>query len=247
MRPSAAYYGALLASLPTAILALNGIVVPPTIQAESQFKATFLDSNSDKYRVFLAAAPAGVNGPTCYLTNSTSLSSPIDLTIPASVGPSADYYSIAISDLTTSQASTYSNTFNFTGGTGVPTEYEQHLDGAPFWNANDLPCSAYECARKCAMASYPADLTEGSAENTMKTCILKCPGVTPAADETEAAQASSSSSAQTVTATPSGASSSGSATGTSGGAAAATSSGAASKEQIGLAAFAGVAGVFMLS
>lgn len=133
--------------------------------------------------------------------NSTDLSSPVTLTIPASVGPSADYYSIAIADITTGQASTYSNTFNFTGGTGNYTEYESHLGGAPFWDANDLPCSSYDCARGCAQAGYPDDLTEDSAYQTMKSCFLKCNDVTPAPRLTApalAAVASPSSAGQAV-------------------------------------------------
>lgn len=126
-----------------------------------------------------------------YLANSTDLNSPLNVTIPASVGPSADYYSLAFSDLTANAGPQYSNMFNLTGGTGVPTEYEQHLDGAPFWNADDLPCSAYDCARQCAQASYPNDLSDPTAYNTMKSCILKCPGVAPDASATGAPHASS--------------------------------------------------------
>lgn len=177
MRSFTARYAALAASLIAAAKALDGIVVPDTVAANTEFQATFQNGNSDKYRVFLAAALTGVNGPTCYLINSTDLSSPLNLTVPASVGPSADYYSIAISDITSSQGATYSNVFNLTGGTGNYTEYEQHLGGAPFWDASDLPCSSYACARKCAQASYPDDLSDGSAYTTMKTCIMQCPGV----------------------------------------------------------------------
>lgn len=86
-----------------------------------------------------------------YLINSTTVSSPLNISVPAGVGPEADYYSIAIADLTTSQGSTYSNKFNLTGATGNYTEYENNLGGSPFWSANDLPCTAYSCARDCAM------------------------------------------------------------------------------------------------
>lgn len=115
------------------------------------------------------------------------------LTIPAGVGPTANYYSIAIADLSTNQASTFSNRFNLTGANGNYTQYEDSLGGSPFWSADDLPCSAYPCARKCAQASYPDDLTSNSAYNTMKKCILACNGVTNAESQTAPAHASTSS------------------------------------------------------
>lgn len=94
--------------------------------------------------------------------------------------------------------------FNLTGGTGVPSEYETHLGGAPFWDADDLPCSAYNCARQCAQASYPDDLTEQSAYNTMKTCILACPNVSADANATAAPHATSTVNIQGDVATISG-------------------------------------------
>lgn len=168
---------ALLAAFLATANALDGIVVPATIQAGSSFKATFKNGNSDKYRVYLAASLTGSNGPTCYLINSTSLSSPVELTIPPVAGPSADYYTIAVADLTSSQGPTYSNAFNLTHGNGTYTDYEKHLGGAPFWDADALPCGSYDCARVCAQASYPNDLTDANAYETMQNCILECPGV----------------------------------------------------------------------
>jgi len=117
------------------------------------------------------------------------------------VGPSAGYYSIGIADLSTSQGATYSNKFNLTGGTGNYTEYETHLGGAPFWDADALPCSSYECARQCAQAGYPNDLTDDSSYQTMRQCILQCPGVSPAASLTGPAHATASSSGPLVTQT----------------------------------------------
>ncbi|KAK4901013.1 hypothetical protein LTR27_002197 [Elasticomyces elasticus] len=191
--------GAVLAAVFAVAQALDGITVPSTVAADNEFQATFQNANSDSYRVYLAASLVGSNGPTCYLQNSTSLSSPVSLTIPASVGPSAGYYSIAIADLTTSGGPTYSNRFNLTGGTGNYTEYEKHLGGAPFWDADDLPCSSYECARQCAQAGYPTDLTDNGAYGTMRACILKCPGVSPAASVTGPAHGTASSSASMAT------------------------------------------------
>ncbi|KAK3626170.1 hypothetical protein LTR56_019958 [Elasticomyces elasticus] len=180
--------GAALTAIFAMARALDGITVPSTVAADNEFQATFQNANSDSYRVYLAAS-----------LNSTSLSSPVSLTIPASVGPSAGYYSIAIADLTMSGGPTYSNRFNLTGGTGNYTEYEKHLGGAPFWDADDLPCSSYECARQCAQAGYPTDLTDNGAYETMRACILKCPGVSPAASVTGPAHGTASSSASPAT------------------------------------------------
>lgn len=58
-------YAALVATLLATATALDGIVVPSEVSADQQFQATFSNGNSDQYRVFLAAALAGTNGPTC--------------------------------------------------------------------------------------------------------------------------------------------------------------------------------------
>ncbi|KAK0937987.1 hypothetical protein LTR29_010435 [Friedmanniomyces endolithicus] len=207
MRPSIARTTALAASLALTAHAIDGLTVPGTIAADTEFQATFQNGNSDSYRVYLAASLAGTNGPTCYLQNSTSLSSPLTLSIPASVGPPANYYSIAIADLTTSSspsAYSYSNHFALTASNGNYTPYEQHLGGAPFWDANALPCSSYACARQCAQAGFPGDLSDQSAYAVMRGCILGCAGVEPAADVTGPALASSSASASSAQGTGTG-------------------------------------------
>ncbi|KAK4502846.1 hypothetical protein PRZ48_006272 [Zasmidium cellare] len=190
------------AALTTAVSALDGIVAPSQVQAGQEIEVTFQDANDDQYRVYLAASLAGSNGPTCYLVNSTELTDSVNVTIPSGVGPSADYYSIGIADVTTGQKATFSNRFNLTNATGEYSDYEDALGGSPFWSADDLPCSAYACARDCAQASYPADLTDTDAYNKMKECILDCNGVTPATSQTAPAHASSTSSvakASTIT------------------------------------------------
>lgn len=235
------------ATLIVAVSALNGIVVPATISAGDEFEATFQNAGDDRYRVYVAAALSGSNGPTCmmpwqkeirdnyshplgYLINSTTLDSSVKLTVPADVGPSASYYSIAIADITTGQASTYSNRFNLTNATDEYSNYENKLGGSPFWDANSLPCSAYSCARDCADASYPEDLTETDAYDTMSKCNLGCEGVTADVNQTPAHSTASSFS------------SSSSATGTDS-AAVVTSNSAASRLTIAGAALAGVAGL----
>ncbi|KAI6864123.1 hypothetical protein KC343_g2873 [Hortaea werneckii] len=219
----AATITALSASLVIGANALNGIVAPDSVQAGYSFNVTFENADDSQYRVYLAARLSGSNGPTCYLQNSTTLSSPINISIPSDVGPSGDYYSIAISDLSTSQSATYSNMFNFTGGTGNYTAYENNLGGASFWSADDLPCSAYPCARDCAMASYPDDLTDQDAYDTMKECINDCSGVSPDESQTTPAQAPASSS--------------------TGSSASSTSSGAAAKPDVAILGAFGLAGV----
>lgn len=54
-----------LATFVASVHALNGIVAPANISADTKFEVTFENANSDQYRVYLAAALAGVNGPTC--------------------------------------------------------------------------------------------------------------------------------------------------------------------------------------
>ncbi|KAI7468889.1 hypothetical protein KC351_g13406 [Hortaea werneckii] len=211
------------ASLVVGTNALNGIVAPDSVQAGESFNVTFENADDSQYRVYLAARLSGSNGPTCYLQNSTTLSSPANISIPSDVGPSGNYYSIAISDLLTSQSATYSNMFNFTGGTGNYTAYENNLGGASFWSPNDLTCSAYPCARDCAMALYPDDLTDQDAYETMKECINDCSGVSPDESQTTPAQAPASSS--------------------TGSSASATSSGAAAKPEIAFSGALGFVGV----
>lgn len=147
-----------------------------------------------------------------WLTNSTTLAATSNLTIPADVGPSASYYSIGIGEVGGDQDDIdYSNRFTFSGGTGNYTKYETDLKGSPFWDADDLPCSAYACARECVDASYPDDLTDSTAYNTMKACVNKCPGVTQTSQTEPAVTTSASASTGTSTSTSSSSSSSSSA------------------------------------
>ncbi|QIW94723.1 hypothetical protein AMS68_000241 [Peltaster fructicola] len=160
--------------------ALDGIVTPSNVVADQEFDVSFVPGASDsqdQFRVYLSAAAVGQNGPLCYLQNLTTLTSPFKATIPAQAGPDGVDYSIGVADITTGQGATFGNKFNFTGGTGTPSDYETHLNGAPFWDADKLPCTSMHCARQCAQANYPGDLTDDTAYDNMKTCIEKCPGV----------------------------------------------------------------------
>lgn len=111
------------------------------------------------------------------------------------MGPEASYYSIGVSDVDSDSDAddiVYSNRFTFTGGTANYSQYETHLNGDPFWDADSLPCTAYACARKCADASYPDDLSDSTAYDTMKKCIQNCDGVTDTSQTAPAAATSAS-------------------------------------------------------
>jgi hypothetical protein len=159
----------------------------------------------------------------------------LNLTIPANFGPNGDFYSISTRSLASSDTAAsyiFSNAFNLTGASGNYSAYENKLNGAPLWDANSLPCDAYDCARNCAQTGFPKDMIAGSdASNTMRACIMKCPGV-----QAETKTSSVVSSSATGTSTASSKSGGAKATGTStsegaassaSGTAAATSSGAA--------------------
>ncbi|KAG9959448.1 hypothetical protein KCU61_g7394, partial [Aureobasidium melanogenum] len=217
--------------------AIDTITVPDLITADVPFTlaVTPKDDTPGNYRIYLDTTPPGyAGGQSCYLKNMTSTAiTAVNLTIPANFGPNGDFYSISTRDLSDSDTDAsyvFSNAFNLTGASGNYSEYENKLNGAPLWDANSLPCTAYDCARNCAQGSYPKDMIPGSdAFNTMRACIMKCPGV-------EAETKTSSATSSTATSTKSGSGSSASATGTStsndassasGSSAAATSSGAA--------------------
>ncbi|THY99537.1 hypothetical protein D6C95_04523 [Aureobasidium pullulans] len=217
--------------------AIDTITVPDVITADSPFTLTVTpkDDASGNYRIYLDTTPPGyAGGQSCYLKNSTSTDiTAVNLTIPADFGPNGDFYSISTRDLSDSDTDAsyvFSNAFNLTGATGNYSEYENKLNGAPLWDSNSLPCDSYNCARNCAQDSYPKDMVPGSdAFNTMRACIMKCPGV-----EQETKTSSSTSSTATASKTgsqssqtTSGSSMSSQASSTSGTAAAATSSGAA--------------------
>ncbi|GAB7362836.1 hypothetical protein MBLNU230_g3139t1 [Neophaeotheca triangularis] len=165
---------------------ITNIEIASNVSAGSATDVTFTGADTQEYRVYLAAAITGENGPTCYLENGTTLSSPLTIRIPPSVGPSADYYSIAIGPSSSSGTAdlSYSPQFQLTNTTGTPSDYERALDGAPFWSPESLPCESYNCARECAQAGFPDDLTDDDAYDDMRDCILECDGVRRADPET---------------------------------------------------------------
>ncbi|KZV93759.1 hypothetical protein EXIGLDRAFT_34996 [Exidia glandulosa HHB12029] len=100
--------------------------------------------------------------------------------IPTSVGPTGRFYSLSYrlydSPLTSfDDALGYSNGWNdFTLlGTGNWTQYELEGHGMWDWNEN-VPCSAYDCARRCAQQLDAHSLPYG--DPTMTACLKACPG-----------------------------------------------------------------------
>ncbi|KAK4960656.1 hypothetical protein LTR66_012962 [Elasticomyces elasticus] len=174
-----------------AVNAFETITVPGAIPADSKFTMTATAGSNDTsystYRVYLATTPPGYSGgPSCYLVNSTSISTTtLQLSIPANFGPNGDYYSIATREFPSADSSyfTFSKHFYLSGSSvGNWSAYENNLQGGIIWDADDMPCAAYNCARQCAMAGYPEDLRntalfQQSAYSTMTQCIMKCPGV----------------------------------------------------------------------
>jgi hypothetical protein len=161
----------------------------------------------------------------------------LNLTIPANFGPNGDFYSISTRSLASSDTAAsyiFSNAFNLTGASGNYSAYENKLNGAPLWDANSLPCDAYDCARNCAQSGFPKDMIAGSdASNTMRACIMKCPGVQAETKTTSTVASSSATNTASGTSKVGGAKATGTSTSNdaassaSGSAAAATSSGAA--------------------
>ncbi|KAI9664976.1 MAG: hypothetical protein M1821_006424 [Bathelium mastoideum] len=175
---SGAFYAGVTAFLAVTAQAVSNISVPNAITAGTSTTINFPNANSTSYKVYLAATvPGYAEGLSCYLINSTIIPySGITVNIPACVGPSApNYYSIAVQAPCADPI--YSAQFDFLGGNGTITDYERSLGGAPLWFAAQLPCTAYDCARRCAQQGYPADLSGDGAYANMTGCIKACPGV----------------------------------------------------------------------
>jgi hypothetical protein len=72
----------------------------------------------------------------------------------------------------------YSDTFNLTGATAQWSQYE--LDkNFPFIDAKVLPCSSFDCVRKCFL-SYPPHVNstfDNCVFFSTFDCVIPCPGV----------------------------------------------------------------------
>jgi hypothetical protein len=138
----------------------------------------------DSFRTYLAIAPPGWgSGPACYLVNSSAINTTnVTFQIPPSVGPDGSAYSIATMEFNQNPNAVgpsgyeYSNTFALTNGTGAWSKAE--LAGQILGDADNLPCSAYNCARNCTETFYPANVNNTDAAEKTYKCTAACPGVT---------------------------------------------------------------------
>lgn len=186
--------------LAAAVTAFDSISVPSSVTAGKSTTLTIkndigssdsFDGQFAYFRAYLTISPPGWGiNPVCYLANETAVDkTTLQITIPASVGPSADNYTISVIEYNTdpdaessSSGFQYSDAFSLVGGTGVFSDYE--LDPSGPWSLgpeNSIPCSAYDCVRQCQQKDYPADLPSGSDVSAYKRaymCSSKCPGTT---------------------------------------------------------------------
>lgn len=155
-------------------------------------------SGYDTYRIYLwtNVNSVGYYMNTCYLVKSVSTTTTTQVVqIPSSVGDNSGLYAFMfqVSDTlprykdlesgieSLTSAYSYFNVSNFFSVTG---------DGRPAWSAEEqrtsqldnvdpdnVPCSAYNCARICSVAYTAAEYRQ------IWDCIAKCPGVTyPSSD-----------------------------------------------------------------
>lgn len=197
---SAVLSALIAASSSVVVSAFDDIVLPSgEIKAGQEFDITIVndlrtsdsfDAGFDSFRVYLAMTiPGWGSGPSCYLVNSTSISTTkVSVTIPASVGESGDNYMISTMEFNQGpnkdgpSGFDYSSGFTLSGGTGTWSEFE--LSGSSVGDPENLPCIAYDCARKCAQKHYTdAVLNDPDSRPTDKAwveitkCTLDCPGV----------------------------------------------------------------------
>jgi hypothetical protein len=179
------------------------IVVPSTVAAGTDMRittnTTMLESDTefDKYSLFLSIDPPNKTMPhpsfmACYFYKALALNlTDLITSMPASAGPSGSYYTVtalAYSGDPNSHQNAYgcnfpdletgSESFDFTGGTSNFTQFETDVLHPPgdFWN---IPCSSYDCVRKCNQAGSP-DNNKDFPNNYHSTyqCIATCPGIT---------------------------------------------------------------------
>jgi hypothetical protein len=194
MRPSFIQAIALaLLSIPFT-LAFDDLSFPLTVAADTDVKlqitndlssgSSSFDAMFDSFRVYLSiSAPGWGSGPSCYLVNSSKIATTdLAFQIPASVGPDASSYSIVTMEFNQDpygdgpSGFEYSNDFTFTGGRGVWTASE--IAGQIVGDADNVPCSAFDCARNCSQTYFPANFNNTDAYKSTYECTAACPGVT---------------------------------------------------------------------
>jgi hypothetical protein len=187
--------------LAAAASAFDRISVPATVTAGKETTLTVkndlgtegsFDANFAYFRVYLTVSPPGWGlNPVCWLANQTSVDvTAVKVTVPASVGPAGDNYTLSVMEYNTdpdaeSSASGFSYTGEFAleGATGEFSAYETDPSGP--WSLGDadrIPCSAYDCVRQCASKYYPADIPSDDGDlaaiKDQYLCGAKCPGTT---------------------------------------------------------------------
>ena len=217
MRPSLIRAMLALHTIPSTF-AFNKLSVPSTIAANTDVNlqitndlssgSSSFDALFNTFRVYLSmSVPGWGSEPSCYLVNSSAIATTqLTFQIPASVGPDASSYSIATMEFNQNPYAgghsgyEYSNDFAFTNGTGKWTAAE--LAGQKVADPNNVPCSAYNCARNCSQAFYPANVNNTNAYKSTYECTAACPGVTYVSwAELQAESGNGTSSAQNATTT----------------------------------------------
>ncbi|KAH8803647.1 hypothetical protein F5884DRAFT_904142 [Xylogone sp. PMI_703] len=214
------------------VRAIDNIQFPSVVTAGKPTTLTINGSPSSDdtaYRVSLIITPPG--GPessdtnaVCWLVNSTSIdTTTLSVTIPADVGPSGEYYALAVTALTADGDSDFRYTdggFKLEGGkaTFSPAEL-MNTAGTSFGNDAVIPCTSYNCVRDCVrdvdFESF-ANMSDQEIEAETKKayeCMAACPNIDvpswedsygpEAFDDEPSSDDSSSSSAPASSATPS--------------------------------------------
>lgn len=159
---------------------------PATLTIENDLSegADSFDGGFDSFRVYLATTPPGWGtGPVCQLVNSSAIdTTSLSLTIPADVGPSGAFYSIAVMEFNQDpdkdgpSGFEYSNGFTLQGGTAEWSQAE--LTGEAFGDGDVIPCTAYNCVRQCTVNFNITEAqTDMSIAKQMYECMYKCPGI----------------------------------------------------------------------
>lgn len=150
-------------------------------------------SSDTAYRVSLIITPpvdsssssSDDDQPACWLVNSTDIDvDTLSITIPADIGPSGPYYTIAVTYLTADGDEDFMFTdgdFDLEGGTAQWSPAEKL--GTAFGDDTVIPCTSYNCVRNCTLVvdfdNLP-NITPAAAEAQTKSayeCMAACPGV----------------------------------------------------------------------
>lgn len=174
-------------SIPSIVNANQTVNVTIANDLSSSGSASF-DRQFTTFRLYLAIiAPSSSKipnspEPSCYLVNATSITTTsVSVVIPPTVGPDGTSYRIVTMEYNTHPHAAPPTGYEFSS---IFTLYNTSSS----WSAPDLhgdfplfpdllPCHAYDCARACLSASYPANLNASSFASTY-ACTTACPGVT---------------------------------------------------------------------